>query len=295
MKLQGKIVVVTGAGSGMGREVALELLRRGARVAAADLRLAGLEALAERAQAGDALSLHTVDVGDREAVHALPAQVIAAHGAVDGVIHCAGIIQPFVTTAELDYPSIERVIRVNLWGTIHMIKAFVPHLLERPEAHIANVSSMGGFLPVPGQTIYGASKAAVKLLTEGLYAELHDTPVRVSVVLPGAVATNIAENSGVEIEGGDAPAMQALAADKAAAIILDGVEHDHFQILVGRDARMMHIASRAAPKAATDMIRRKMAELLEHHNQDHEHGHERGADAQRPTSAQAARTSSSSP
>jgi short-subunit dehydrogenase len=128
--------------------------------------------------------------------------VIAAHGVVDGLINVAGIIRPFVKLNELDYDVIQRVINVNLYGTIHMVKAFLPHLLERPVAHIANVSSMGGFLPVPGQTIYGASKAAVKLMTEGLYAELLDTNVGVSVVFPGAVATEITSNSGVEMPGG---------------------------------------------------------------------------------------------
>ena len=88
-------------------------------------------------------------------------------------------------------PPIERVLDVNLQGTLNMVTAFLPLLLERPEAHIANVSSMGGFFPFPGQTVYGASKAAVKLLTEGLYAELLDSQVRVSVIMPGAVSTSI--------------------------------------------------------------------------------------------------------
>ncbi len=100
---------------------------------------------------------------------------------------------------DLDYEAIERVLDVNLYGTIHVVKAFLPHLLERPVAHLANVSSMGGFLPVPGQTIYGASKAAVKLMTEGLYAELLETNVAVTFVMPGAVSTDITANSGVDV------------------------------------------------------------------------------------------------
>jgi short-subunit dehydrogenase len=97
----------------------------------------------------------------------------------------------------LPYDAIERVLNVNLYGVIYMTKAFLPHLLTRPEAHIVNVSSMGGFFPVPGQSLYGASKAAVKLLTEGLYSELIDTNVRVTAVFPGAIATNISQNSGL--------------------------------------------------------------------------------------------------
>ena len=100
---------------------------------------------------------------------------------------------------DLDYAAIDRVFDVNWRGTLYMTKTFLPLLLARPEAHIVNVSSMGGFLPVPGQTIYGASKAAVKLLTEGLHSELAGTNVRVTVVFPGAVATNITANSGVDI------------------------------------------------------------------------------------------------
>ena len=111
---------------------------------------------------------------------------LALHPGVDGIINNAGIIQPFVRLNDLSYESIERVINVNLYGTLYMIKTFLPHLLTRPEAHIVNISSMGGFLPVPGQTIYGASKAAVKLLSEGLHSELMNTHVMVTVAISGS-------------------------------------------------------------------------------------------------------------
>ena len=113
-----------------------------------------------RAGAGDRVSVHAVDVADRPAVEALPAAVVDAHGQVDGLINCAGIIQPFVPLLDLDYANIERVMAVNFWGPVHTTKAFLPHLVARPRAHLVNVSSMGAFLPVPGQTAYGASKAA---------------------------------------------------------------------------------------------------------------------------------------
>jgi NAD(P)-dependent dehydrogenase (short-subunit alcohol dehydrogenase family) len=170
MDLNGKVFAVTGGGNGIGRAVVLELLRRGAKAAAIDLREESLEETVGLAQEPDRLATFTVDVTDRPAVEALPAQIANQLGAVDGLIHCAGIIQPFVVLNELDYDAIERVVNVNLWGTIYVTKAFLPTLLERPEAHIALVSSMGGFLPVPGQTIYGATKAGVKLMSEGLYA-----------------------------------------------------------------------------------------------------------------------------
>lgn len=264
MKVQGKVVVVTGAGSGMGRELVLELLHRGARVAAVDLRAASLDETSALAAAGNRLSSHVADISDRAAVEGLPDQVVAAHGAVDAVINNAGIIQPFVKINDLDYASIEKVLNVNLWGTIHMVKTFLPILLSRPEAHIANVSSMGGFLPVPGQVVYGASKAAVKLLTEGLYAETLDTNVGVSVILPGAVATNISANSGISMPSADAGSskIRMTSAEDAARTIVSGIESGKLQIFVGRDSKLMDAATRVSTKRATHMIQKQMKGLL---------------------------------
>src|SRR5699024_1543881 len=108
------------------------------------------------------------NIADREAVEALPEPILERFGSIDGIINNAGIIQPMSPVAELGYALIDRVMAVNFYGVVYMTKTFLPHLLSMPEAHIVNTSSMGGFLPVPGQTIYGASKAAVKLFTEGL-------------------------------------------------------------------------------------------------------------------------------
>jgi NAD(P)-dependent dehydrogenase (short-subunit alcohol dehydrogenase family) len=265
VKLNGKVVVVTGAGSGLGREVALELLRRGATVAAVDRSPDGLAETSRRAGEGAPMSTHVADVTDRARVAALPADVAARHGVVDGVIHCAGIIQPFVKLADLDDAVIERVLDVNLYGTLYVIRAFLPGLLARPEAHVVTVSSMGGFLPVPGQTVYGASKAAVKLLTEGLYAELADTRVRVTAVFPGAVATDIVKNSGVDVpQGADAAKGPApYPADRAARDLLDGVERDAYHVFVGKDAKMMDALVRVAPERANRFIARKMKTLLD--------------------------------
>lgn len=267
MKLRGKVMVVTGGGSGIGRELVRALLARGARVAAVDLRPEGLDTLAAELQAGERLSCHTLNVADREAVAALPAAVVAAHGAVDGIINNAGIIHRFAHVRALDFATMDRVIQVNLYGVLHMVSAFLPLLLERPEAHVVNVSSMGGFMPFPGQTVYGASKAGVKLLTEGLYAELLDTQVRVSVVMPGAVATSISDNSGVAQPGtaaadASSSALAPLPAQEAAKIILDGVERDRLHILVGRDARFLHLASRFAFAPVVRMLSRKIGKML---------------------------------
>ena len=264
MKVSGKTWVVTGGGSGIGRELVLQLLERGARVAAVDVRPEALTETAALAGAGERLSTHIIDVTDRVAVTALVEAVEAAHGAVDGLINNAGIIQPFVAVQDLDYADIRRVLDVNLMGTIHMVKAFLPVLSERPAAHIANVSSMGGFFPFPGQSIYGASKAAVKLLTEGLYAELLDTSVRVSVIIPGAVQTNITENSGVAMPAtpGEASRMPMTSAPRAAEIMLDGIERDRLYIFVGKDARLMNLAIRIAPRVAIRFIQKQMKGLV---------------------------------
>ena len=160
--------------------------------------------------------------------------------------------------------EIERVMNVNFWGTANMVKAFLPVLLERPEACILNVSSMGGLVPVPGQGAFGASKAAVKLLTEDLYAELDGTGVQVSVVFPGGVGTNITANSGVEIPagalGGKMP--KTTSPQAAAAAIVDAIQTGRFRVLIGRDARMLDLMGRVAPKRAIGMIARKMHALL---------------------------------
>jgi short-subunit dehydrogenase len=248
----------------MGRELVLQLLEGGARVAAVDRNPAGLADTAELVSAaGSRLSTHVVDITDRTAVNALPAQVAAVHGAADGLINNAGIIQPFAPVAELDDATIERVLDVNLMGTLHMVRAFLPTLTSRPEAHVANVSSMGGFFPFPGQTMYGASKAAVRLLTEGLYAELLDTSVRVSVIFPGAVNTGISENSGIELPAAeDQGRVPILSPAKAATIMIRGIEKNRLHIYVGPDSRLMSVAIKVAPRPAIRFVQKQMSKRL---------------------------------
>lgn len=267
MKVINKIIVVTGAGGGIGSELVLTLLNRGAKVAAIDLRDESLQQLKKRA--GDLaknLSIHAVNITDKKSVAALPKQVIEALGSVDGLINCAGIVQPFVKVNDLDYDAIERVMDVNFYGTLYMTKAFLPELLKRPEAHLVNVSSMGGFLPVPGQSVYGASKAAVKLLTEGLYAELLNTNVHVSVVFPGATQTDITKNSGVEGPAVSAEEQQKfpmLSPAAAANSIVNGIEQNKAQIFTGKDSKSMNLLYRFSPVYATKLIAKKMRSLLE--------------------------------
>ena len=265
MKVQNKVIVVTGGGSGMGREIVLNLLSKGASVAAVDMNESTLQDTSELAGGRrEKLALFVLNVTDKAGVEALPEKVITRFGAVDGIINNAGIIQPFVRLNALKFDAIERVLNVNLYGTLYMVKAFLPHLLQRPVAHIANTSSMGGFLPVPGQTIYGASKAAVKLLTEGLYAELLNTNVKVTVIFPGAIGTNIAANSGVSIAlpTDTESSIKPLPADKAAQIIVDAIEQDRFSIFVGSDVSFMDLLYRLSPRRAAEFIYRQMKSLL---------------------------------
>lgn len=266
MKVNNKTIIVTGGGNGVGRQLVLALLRKGARVAAIDLSAAALAETARLAGAqGDRLSCHTLNITERAAVEALPAQLLAIHGSVDGLINNAGIIQPFVPVAELDYAAIDRVMQVNFYGTLYLTKAFLPHFLQRPEAHIVNVSSMGGFLPVPGQSIYGASKAAVKLMTEGLRSELLDTSVGVTIVFPGALATDIAANSGAKLKAGvnieNAP-VKLTTPQKAAEMIIAGIEKKSYRVLIGSDARFLDFLYRLHPRFAAEFIYKQMKKFL---------------------------------
>ncbi|WP_407445306.1 SDR family NAD(P)-dependent oxidoreductase [Rhodococcus sp. (in: high G+C Gram-positive bacteria)] len=267
MHIRDKVFVVTGGGNGIGRDVVLELLVRGARVAAVDLRseaLAGTRALAPAA--GDRLTTHTVDVSDHSAVEALVGEVVAAHGRVDGIANVAGIIQHFVPFAELSYDEMAKVMDVNYWGVVHMCKAFLPELTKRPEASLLNVSSMGGLAPVPGQSVYGASKAAVKLLAEGLYAELRTTNVAVTLVFPGAIRTGIAENSGASIPGRDtdAGAAKITSSAEAALRIANAIEKGTFRMCIGKDATMIDLLSRIMPRRTIEMVAKKMGSLVGH-------------------------------
>lgn len=269
MKINGKVFVVTGAGGGIGSELVKQLLKKGAKVAAVDLRRESLEALQKTVDVSSGnLSLHPLNITDRKEVEALSEEVMNKLGVVDALINCAGIIQPFVKINDLEYDAIERVMNVNFYGTLYMTKAFLPHLLKRPEGYIANVSSMGGFLPVPGQSVYGASKAAVKLMTEGLYAELLNTNVHVSIIFPGATKTNISENSKVTTsaaakKGAEKSNIPMLLPERAARLMIRGIEKNKPQIYTGSDSRMMNRLYRLNPVFATRLITKAMKSLLE--------------------------------
>ena len=270
MKVQGKVIVVTGAGNGMGRDVTLQLLKAGATVAAVDLNeemLKETETLA--GGKSNHLSLHVVNIAELTQVSALPAAVVKAHGHVDGLINVAGIIHKFKKVADLSYDDIHRIFNVNYFGTVQMVKEFLPLLMKRPEAQILNISSMGSYVPVPGQTIYGASKAAIKLFTEGLRMELLGTNVGVGLVFPGAVSTNISINSKAvtakeaEDMAEKAGSFKMTSSPDAAAKIIEGFEKNSYHGFAGNDAQLMDRIARIAPEQAAKIIQKQMAGLLD--------------------------------
>lgn len=261
MKVQGKSIVVTGGGNGVGREIVLQLLEKGATVFAADI---NEEALKETVRiSGNSKRLYTylVDISNRETVFSFADQIKEQHGKVDGLINNAGIIQPFIPLNDLDMDRIDRVMNINFYGTLYMVKAFLPMFLKRPEAHIVNISSMGGFLPVPGQSVYGASKAAVKLLTEGLSSELKDTNVKVSVVIPGGIATDIKKNSDVASKksASDVNSSMVLTPRKAAELIIKTMEKKRLREYIGKDCKVMKTLYSINSKFAMNMINKVMS------------------------------------
>jgi len=265
MKLRNKVIVVTGGGNGMGREIVLILLEKGCKVVALDINEKALEETTEIADSR-AESLMTViaDIANKEAIEGVAEQVLGRFGAIDGIINNAGIIQPFCRVNDIDFEVINRIFNINFFGSLNMIKVFLPHLLNRPEAHIVNVSSMGGFLPVTGQSVYGASKAALKILSEGLAAELSETQVSVTTVFPGAMATNIKANSGlssdarIEKERMLKKGKVALSPTTAAKIIVNAIEKNKPRLYIGRDSKTLNLLYKFMPKVAVWFIYQMM-------------------------------------
>lgn len=261
MELNNKVVVVTGGGNGVGRELVLALLNKGAKVAALDVNVEGLNTTFALSGKNKSMSIHQTDISSEENVIQVVDEVKAYHGCVDVVINNAGIIQPFIPVSEIDMDIVQKVMQVNFYGTLYMVKAFLPELKARPKAHLVNISSMGGFFPFPGQSIYGASKAAVKLLTEALYAELSDTSIRVTSVIPGGIATNILNNSNITAGSNKLSAKETnllLTPKKAADLIIAGIEKDKFRIFIGKDANLLNIMYKFSPRFAIRLLGKYM-------------------------------------
>ena len=254
---------LTGAGSGIGAALAEVLLDQGHKVALGARTAESVEAL--KAQHPRQTLLALGDITDRQQVEAIVEDISEQWGALDLVILNAGTCE-YLEPGQFDSDTVERVMRTNLLGTSQCLQAALPLLRRGQRPHLVVVASSVAWLALPRAAAYGASKAAVKLFSEGLRSELLDTNVRVSVVFPGAIATNITVNSGVatpqEATARDSAKFKTLSAAKAAEIIIDGMEKNKYHILVGQDAKMMDFLSRVMPDRAAKIIFSQMRSLL---------------------------------
>ena len=201
--IPGAAVAVTGAASGIGRALAIELAARGADLALADRDEAGLREVAAeiatistRTGSSRKVSLHRVDIGSSEAVAGFAREAIAAHPALNILINNAGV-SLLGLFHEIDQAQMEWLFNINFWGAVHATRGFPPHLASQPASHIVNVSSIFGIVALPGQTAYAAAKFAVRGFSKRGSATScrWASPIRLSVVNPGGITTNIVRNS----------------------------------------------------------------------------------------------------
>ena len=255
--MAGKVVVITGAASGIGRELAREAARRGARLALSDVDADGLAETATLATADGAPEVRTdrVDVTEQGAVAEYAEQIAQHFGVVHLVVNNAGIA--FTGSVEQSaYKDIARVMDVDYWGVVHGTKEFLPHLIASGDGHLANISSIFAFTSVPTQNAYNAAKAAVQQFTESLRMEVLAArhPVDVTCVHPGGIKTSVARNAGAAEgldQAGIAKAFDThlarTEASTAARVILDGIEKRSARVLVGIDAYALDAVVRLFP------------------------------------------------
>jgi NADP-dependent 3-hydroxy acid dehydrogenase YdfG len=254
-ELQDRVALVTGAGSGIGRALAIELAERGCHVAVTDRAAEPLEPVLAAIEArGRRASAHVFDVSSREAWPDAVAEVLDAHeGRVHVVVNNAGVslTGPF---ARCSLEDLEWQLDVNVRGVLYGCHHLLPILLEQDEAHLVNISSLFGIISVPDSAAYCMSKHAVKALSESLQLELWDSQVSVTSVHPGAVATNIVVDGRFR-EGGFTHEKRArkmiasgIAPEEAARIIADGMVRRQRKVLVGPDARLISMIQRLVPR-----------------------------------------------
>jgi short-subunit dehydrogenase len=269
--IRGAAAAVTGAASGIGRALALELAARGCELALADRDEAALQSVAAEIAKAHArkVTVHRVDVSEPGQIADFAQAAVSAHPGLNIVVNNAGVALLGQFT-EINQAQMDWLMNINFWGVVHSTRAFLPHLARRPEAHIVNLSSIFGIIAPPGQTAYAAAKFAVRGFSESLRHELQmaKSPVRLSVVHPGGVATNIVRNSrtgiGVTdnarraqtIERFDAVAKTTPAA--AALRIVEGIEKNAPRILIGNDARFMDLLQRFRPGTYWSVLARRI-------------------------------------
>ena len=249
----GKVAAVTGAGSGIGQALALELARSGASVAISDVDTEGLAQTEEQLKAiGAPVRSDRLDVTEREAFQIYADQINEHFGKVNQIYNNAGIA--FTGDVEItEFKDIERVMDVDFWGVVNGTKAFLPHLITSGDGHIVNVSSLFGLMSMPGQAAYNSAKFAVRGFTEALRQELvlNRDPVKVTSVHPGGIKTAIARN-GLTAEGVDPEAqykffdrrLASTTPQRAAEIILEAVRKNKARVLVGQDAVVLDLIVR---------------------------------------------------
>jgi short-subunit dehydrogenase len=258
-----KVAAITGASSGMGRSLAVNLAKRGCHVAISDVNEEDLAETAKLAGChGVKVTSKRVDVSKREEVYTWADEVVADHGKCNMIFNNAGVAYGSSVEGS-EYPDAEWVVAINFWGVVYGTKAFLPHLRASGDGHVVNTSSLFGLLGFPGQSTYNATKFAVRGFTEALRIELDmmNAPVSATSVHPGGIKTNIArtarmnksvmdlgvkdlENSHLQIEK-----QFRVTADDAAEIILRGVQRKARRVLVGTDARIYDLVQRIVPSS----------------------------------------------
>jgi short-subunit dehydrogenase len=272
--IRGAAAAVTGAASGIGRALALELSARGCDLALADRDEAGLQAVAAEIKRlhPSKVTVHRVDVAEPAQIEEFARAATAGHPGLNIVINNAGVAL-FGQFNEIDLAQMEWLMNINFWGVVRTTRALLPHLATQREAHIVNLSSIFGIVAPPGQSAYAAAKFAVRGFSEALRHELQmaASPVRLSVVHPGGVATNIARNArtgtGITdnarraqaIERFDAVAKTTPAA--AALRIIHGIENNQPRILIGNDARFMDLLQRFRPGTYWKVMARRIEKM----------------------------------
>ncbi|WP_316189712.1 SDR family NAD(P)-dependent oxidoreductase [Bradyrhizobium sp. SZCCHNS1054] len=269
-RINGTAAAVTGAASGIGRALAQELAARGCDLALADRDEAGLASIADEvARNGRKVTTHRLDVSDAGAIAAFAQAATGAHPSLSILINNAGVALAG-TFAEISQADMEWLFNINFWGVVHGTRAFLPHLSQRPQAHIVNLSSIFGIIAPPGQCAYAAAKFAVRGFSESLRHELAmaQSPVKLSVVHPGGIATAIARNarsgSGMTDNARRAQAIDrfeklAKTTPKDAALrIVKGIERNEPRILIGSDARFMDLLQRFMPGTYWNVMARRL-------------------------------------
>ena len=248
--LNGKVIALTGAGSGIGRCLAIQLAQHGSHLSLSDVDEAGLKETKELLSKDIVVSTHIVDVADREQVYAWAENTVKDHGHVDCIINNAGVTS-IASIEEIRYEDFNWVFNVVFYGVLYGSKAFLPHLKQRSDAHIVNISSVNGFIATPRNGAYACAKHAVKALNQTLQQELRNTSVNVTSVHPGGVKTNIARNArsydSKEIHQEQIVSFDQIAgtsAEKAASIIIKGILKNRKRQLVGFDAIVIDGLSR---------------------------------------------------